>query len=512
MPPTLPAPPRSLASILKAASDPDVSPALLALQIGADPSFASMVLRAANSAALGGGGKPISSVRTAATRLGMRSLRNLALCHAARSCVSSRSLGGFDLDRFWEESLRRAVASELLATHAGDLDPSEAFTIGLLQDLGVLALVLSAPEHGERWIQSVGLPPSERLLLERELFGYTHADVAQQRSKDWALPDVLAVPMRLHHDPEAAPSEHRRRCENALAAEALAAVLGANSPRLALARARAVVGAYLDVTDDVVDDLLGELGDRVSETAQLLGIRIGAQPSLSEVLRACNRGLVDMNLSYEEIVQKLERTIREKEALAEQLDKRNRELERLSVTDALTGLPNRRVLFKRASEEIHRVARTGGRLALLVGDIDLFKRVNDTYGHVVGDEVLKLVADALRRTLRTSDLVARIGGEEFAILLPDTDGRAAMISASRLLGSVAKAAHPTPHGHVQVTISVGIGWLEGPHGRNVDADAVAMRMYRAADEALYAAKEGGRNRAERAKGAVRWATARSVAA
>jgi diguanylate cyclase (GGDEF)-like protein len=158
------------------------------------------------------------------------------------------------------------------------------------------------------------------------------------------------------------------------------------------------------------------------------------------------------------------------------------EVAKLAASDSLTGLANRRVLTTILSREIARTARTKQPLSLAIMDIDYFKHINDTYGHLRGDEVLKEVASAMAASVRDQDLVARYGGEEFAVVLPDCASEGALAVVERVRAAVASAGTVA-----KVTISVGIATLEG---EGSDGE----RLMAAADEALYAAKHSGRDR------------------
>ncbi|MEZ5081346.1 MAG: diguanylate cyclase [Thermoleophilia bacterium] len=160
-----------------------------------------------------------------------------------------------------------------------------------------------------------------------------------------------------------------------------------------------------------------------------------------------------------------------------------RRMEELAETDHLTGLPNRRAYKERLRDEIERSRRQGHELCLVLIDIDHFKSVNDTHGHDIGDRVLVMLANALRSTTRTGELVARLGGEEFGWILPETPVEEARIAAERARALVADLDIP---GAGPVTISLGVCALcDAP-----DAD----ELYRRADGALYRAKAAGRNR------------------
>jgi diguanylate cyclase (GGDEF)-like protein/PAS domain S-box-containing protein len=175
------------------------------------------------------------------------------------------------------------------------------------------------------------------------------------------------------------------------------------------------------------------------------------------------------------------RDIRERKELEARLEQEAR-------TDALTGCANRRWFLELAAREVARARRYGEQVALLMLDLDQFKAVNDRYGHPVGDLALKKVADVCREELREEDAVGRIGGEEFAILLPETDSRRALEVGERVRQAVAASEVPVEGDRpLHLTASIGATALRGD---DTDIDVLLGR----ADKALYAAKEAGRNR------------------
>ena len=164
-----------------------------------------------------------------------------------------------------------------------------------------------------------------------------------------------------------------------------------------------------------------------------------------------------------------------------------RRLAHMAYTDYLTGLPNRSYFFEMAQKEFARARRYGEPLAIAMIDLDHFKLVNDTYGHEVGDMVLKEVARVCRVTLRESDLIGRIGGEEFAVLWPNADRAHASDAAERLRAAIDIAKLPLEHGlPVQFTASLGVATI-------TEADANIDVILHRADKALYEAKAAGRN-------------------
>ncbi|HEY5147124.1 MAG TPA: sensor domain-containing diguanylate cyclase [Polyangiaceae bacterium] len=162
-------------------------------------------------------------------------------------------------------------------------------------------------------------------------------------------------------------------------------------------------------------------------------------------------------------------------------------LETMATTDGLTGLSNKRAMLESAAQKIAASARFDRKLAVLMTDIDHFKKVNDTYGHDVGDVVIRGLADILKRQKRTTDLVARFGGEEFVTLCEQTDEKGAMLLAERIREELSKTTFRTPQGVLSVTCSIGVAIF--PEG-GADWES----LFKAADEALYVSKRSGRNR------------------
>ena len=162
-------------------------------------------------------------------------------------------------------------------------------------------------------------------------------------------------------------------------------------------------------------------------------------------------------------------------------------LEELATTDGMTGLMNRRTLLEVAAQKIRSARRFAKPLSVLVCDIDHFKRVNDTYGHDIGDQVIKGFADVMRRVKRDIDVVARIGGEEFVFLCEETGDKGALQLAERIRSELEASRFPTEHGELQVTASVGVATFPAA-GQDWES------LFKCADEALYASKRGGRNR------------------
>lgn len=183
-------------------------------------------------------------------------------------------------------------------------------------------------------------------------------------------------------------------------------------------------------------------------------------------------------------------TYRRNQFKAQHEERRAREqVERLATIDSLTNLFNRRRFMELADAEFQRFRRYGHTYSLVLFDLDHFKHINDTYGHLAGDAVLKEFSALLHANLRTNDSAGRLGGEEFALLFPETGAEEALVVANRIREKCEALTVTVPGAAIRLTTSIGLALVQSIDSTNDD-------VYRRSDEALYAAKRNGRNRVE----------------
>jgi diguanylate cyclase (GGDEF)-like protein len=203
-----------------------------------------------------------------------------------------------------------------------------------------------------------------------------------------------------------------------------------------------------------------------------------------------NLALEKHNTILEELVEQrtsqLNLALRKQEQLNDVLLEANQKLEYYATTDELTGLMNRRSFFNRADQEAARASRYGRNTIMVMLDVDYFKEVNDSYGHHVGDKLLTKVAKVMKSTIRAHDIIGRIGGEEFAIVMPETDLTEAKEICERIRFAVSQAKIAVDNTDVCVSISIGISEIRQ------EEMSVGNAMIRS-DQALYASKHKGRN-------------------
>jgi len=241
----------------------------------------------------------------------------------------------------------------------------------------------------------------------------------------------------------------------------------------------AATGAILRVDDSSNDPRFQDRRERGFDVGSVLSVPVGVGSEPRAVLSLSSARSAAFSESDEAVARLL--------ASAAALALRTAELRELAVTDPHTGAYNRRCLLPRLREEMQRGLRTGEHVSVVLFDLDHFKRVNDRWGHAVGDAVLRAVADCVRLQVRAMDVLVRRGGEEFVLLLPRTDAREARDVAERVRGHLAREPlEARPGVTVRQTISMGVATWDGTES----AEALEER----ADLAMYEAKRMGRDR------------------
>jgi len=246
--------------------------------------------------------------------------------------------------------------------------------------------------------------------------------------------------------------------------------------------------ARLDL-DSMVRDQIADIRSVVTGSGDLGELGVSVRDHLTMIVQAMEKYQKEEEEREERLAAKLEMLQARLSEMEQEVSESRVAIEeqrRRATHDNLTGLPNRDAYQARLAEELLRRNRYGGSLALVIGDVDHFKRINDNYGHLAGDKVLQLIARSLRKNLRDVDFIARYGGEEFVILMPETSSADAMVVAEKLRAKIEGSPFNFKKERVPITMSFGVSEfhaLESP-------DAVFDR----ADKALYQAKNEGRNR------------------
>ncbi len=240
----------------------------------------------------------------------------------------------------------------------------------------------------------------------------------------------------------------------------------------------------------VLEDLCNEIRQELVGTGRELDIKVGKQPTWSQMVAQANKSLVSINDKYEEITRELERKNAENARLLAELKAKNEELHRLATTDTLTQVSNRRHFTEILEAAIKTAQEEGQALSILMCDADHFKQVNDTHGHAHGDDVLVEIAARMVKGARAEDTVGRLGGEEFAIILPGAGASRGQIIAEQIRQTLRGTPIVCRDGtEIRQTASFG-GFTWNPRDKPVSAD----HMLQAADHGCYDSKRGGRDR------------------
>ncbi len=462
--------------IVQRALERDVAVSDLVKLAELDPAFAGRLLAGANSAAFGGQGN-IRTIKAAGARLGVRGLRNIALGLIVADATPGDSRGQLLI----ANSIRRASAARAVGAALRVQDADACFTAALLLEFGLLQ---KTSEDLDAVASIARAPALQRPTLERVLGWPTHPESGAAFARELKLPAEMVDAIDHHHDAEVPEGEIARVV---WLAERFAAVFEGGP--ISVLQAGAVAAAeQVGLAPDDALALLDALPLQVEEGARALQRDIEAQVDLRTLLEDANRSLVELNMQYESTVQTLERVVREKERLAEELEHANECLRGLAHTDELTKLPNKRAFTDALKRDLGQADRNEAHVSLVVVDVDHFKKFNDTWGHAVGDQVLAAVGEVIAANLRVGDFAARYGGEEFVVLLPATGMAGAITFAERLRCALEATRIDGPKGLLGVTASLGIASAFGPQCRDSGRE-----LFQRADDALYEAKAAGRN-------------------
>lgn len=481
--PDLPSPPGVALQIIRLGENPEIDIGEIAKAISLDPALSAKILRIANSPIYSRMRK-VENLRQAIMTLGLNGTRIYALSFALVDALRGSSGAGIDHNFFWRRSLAAAIACRHLSEHALTGSAEEFFLVGLFQDIGMLALDQIVPElyHEQRDLQADHLALLE---VEQAMVGADHAAVGAWLLASWCLPERWAWVVAASHNPEVMDIAEEQlplaRCV-ALAGD-LADIWCGADPGSALQRATGRADAWFGIDHPALAVMIETLAQEIQQTAAVFEIDLGDSVLMKSLLNRARELMMVRNLRVLQVAENLNRT-------TQQLELRAQDLEKQARLDGLTGLYNRRHLDEALENEFSCAIEQGWPLTLVLVDLDYFKQINDTYGHQVGDEVLRQAAVLLGACARDTDIVARYGGEEFVLLLPGTGIRGAKIVCDRMVNVFRETSHKVGDDQeVVVTVSLGLT----VHGE-VTKFTSTQAFLRAADMALYAAKAEGRDR------------------
>ena len=285
------------------------------------------------------------------------------------------------------------------------------------------------------------------------------------------------------------PEEHKKTAEILSIAGRLSAIYNEKDSAQQVRILQKELTVMYNLKAEQVRELVDNVANESIEILKTFEIDPGDIRPFLQLLQEANEQLGQLNFSYEQLVLELKEAKEKAERLAGDLREANSRLKELVFRDGLTGLYNHRYFQEILEKELFRSQRYHSFLSLVMFDIDYFKKVNDSYGHPVGDLVLINIARTAAGAVRSSDVVSRYGGEEFAVILPETDRSGLKVFAERLRHSIEIITTEAEGKKIKVTISVG-GATYVPEVLKITKEL----LIDTADETLYASKENGRNR------------------
>ena len=465
----LPSLPAVAVKIIEMANDPDADIGTVCQYISLDPVLSAKLLRTANTP-LYKSRRVATNIRQAVSILGTHTVLVIALSFSlTHSLMENRPLSpgaAFDSTIFWRRSIASALAARALGEKLELSYQDDLFLAGLIQEIGILAFWVIMPEEYGKVFASTS-DHDVLLNTERETFGAGHDELGYALLKKWHIPDYIALScINSHSQPE--PKNLGPTLQSCLAVSRYLAdyFLFPQEP------------VKMTALNQAAQDWLGFDANALIDVIKIMEVGLNAVEDLFE-----------MNIHDPSEVSGI---------LAEAKDllmihdlSRMRELEDKSQRDGLTGAYNRTYFDETLRREFNLAQQYNLPLTIAIIDLDHFKSVNDTYGHVAGDSLLAMVVKTVFDQIRQDDILSRYGGEEFALILPGTSLAASRNLIARLKDSIADIAYKFDgRNTIRITASVGVaGYQENAAQLREPRDLI-----RAADAALYAAKHAGRNR------------------
>lgn len=482
----IPSPPGIIVRILEAVRNDDHCFAELGKIVSADPALAVRLLKLANSSMYGCIGK-VQSIEGALTILGISALKSIALTFIIVRTMHGSSDEFFDFKYFWKRAVTAAVAARALARQARQ-DSDTLFVSALLQDIGVLVLFHHCTDH----YMEVLAQKNRRALpahdIEHELLGFDHAELGGTLLRHWGLPENIYLPIFYSHRPHQVAEPYRITLEILNLADRISATYHGSQSSVNMVEVLDVLTLRYNLTETEAKNLIDGLAAQANEVMDFFDISGSEIKPFSEMLQDANRELAQVNIGYEQLIMDLKQSREESSLYVTKLLEANKRFRQLAYRDELTGLYNTRYFQEAMENELERSKRHQRPLSLIFFDIDLFKEINDSFGHLVGDMALREVAKQVSQVMRAADIVVRYGGDEFAIIMPETDKAGLDAFAERIRHSIEAMTVTVDGMPLRLTISVGGTAISGKR-KKVDE----MALIAAADKALYQAKRAGRN-------------------
>ncbi len=480
---SLPSLPAIVLQVIDASKDPDIGLAEVSEIIRTDPALSLKLLKIANSP-LYSLRRTIHNLREALTLLGLNASLTIALSFTLVRSLKDGQEKSEDHKNYWRRSLLSATIARHMGFKLGLSNLEDLFLTGLLQDIGILALECNDPNfYTSSEIDS--LDHASRVSFECEAIETDHAQIGAWLLQTWHLPEKLYMAVSKSHmncNDESLPSETTQFQQCINLSGSIADIWLSDDQTESLKCNLNDIKETLNINDEEFSEFLKDINNMIPDISNLFDITISDSSSRDRVLDEARELLLERNL---QVIKQSEQDRRQLDALTEKA----KDLEHETLHDDLTGIYNRKYFDRVLEEEFENANLNRWPLSLAFIDIDNFKHVNDIHGHLIGDQVLKDIAEFINQHIRQTDIFSRYGGDEFVLLLPGSTNEVAKNMLSRIL----KQMRTNDFGKMnelekRPTVSIGLAsHLDGHDFDNI------TELLKAADKALYKVKETGRD-------------------
>jgi len=480
--PTLPA---VAVRLLNCFSDPEVPLKKVAEIVQFDPAVTAKLLRAASSAGMGAS-RPVTDLRRALNILGIKKVTSLALCFSL--CEGSMTPGPFAklYRKVWLRAVVQAFACNDIGVVTAPPRASEFFSAGLLSEIGPLAILKTRPNEYPELVKGETESPGDRTAA---------MELSAAILAHWNMPASFSEAVRNKWRPvdelRELPANSDLLLTHAAALSAATAEYFCESQKgLALVRTHEIAEVLFGWKPDGVQRFIERVQAHVLENCELLETDVSTWGQPSEILAIAMEQLSHLAVSSLESASAPASALQVNQE-NQRLRRRVEDLLQRSITDVLTELYNRAHFDEQLPVWVRNARGAKRTVGLLFLDVDHFKKINDTYGHAIGDIVLKQVASVVKRAVREGDLVARYGGEEMVVLVSNPTVGCLSGLGERIRVEIEQESVSTSIGTVRPTVSIGGSIVDPTHSLDADTELV-----QSADQAMYLAKRNGRNRVE----------------
>ena len=484
--PNLPSPPHIAAQIIELLKDPDADFKELMDSLAQDPALVAKILKTANSA-MYARRREVTNMGQALLTLGQAATTTLALSFSLVGSLQDAEgpADSLNLDFFWRRSMLAGFAARSLGAALGSERREELFLAGLLQDIGLMVMGMALPTTYEVLVDRFD---DHDAIISREidLHGADHAWIGAWLLERWDLPKLICQAVRASHTSAVTGAEPKLHlptefesdpeadefCACVALSGTIADVMLTNPNDATIAELALDMTGRLELEHEQILAVLDQIACQLPDIESQFGMSVLDADQTAEIVGRARTMLTDVSMKLLHQISDLQNRA---DTLVEEKSR-----------DVLTGLYNREKLDAELASWVTRASKHSFPLALAFMDLDGFKGVNDVHGHPAGDAVLRSTAGLLSKQIRSSDTLARYGGDEFVLLLGGERKADALVVCQRILSAFEGTTHAIDGEVVDLHISIGLATLD------MVEEATPGELVKAADAALLKAKALGK--------------------